>query len=192
MTNVGTWITQTLTDTFRDWGTPSTSGADLVLQTEIVKLFVVEVDTYNAEVSMKFSLKRRDGSEVWTGIVGGSASRFGRSLKASNYQEVLSDAVFACYSKLWVDTSFREAWAGKKDAQQGRSIEAAAKRVPSETLEPEAAMKKVLELKDAGFEEESLVSWIRKVGFTRPLTSDDMLQWKQTGVPQSVIRAAME
>jgi hypothetical protein len=64
--------------------------------------------------------------------------------------------------------------------------------VPSETLEPEAAMKKVLELKDAGFEEESLVSWIRKVGFTRPLTSDDMLQWKQTGVPQSVIRAAME
>lgn len=191
-TPVYSWISKTLAETFRDWGTPHTPGAALVLYTEIVKLFVIEEHTYQAEAVMKFSLRRRDGAEIWSGVVGGAASRFGRSLKPDNYNEVLSDAVFACYSKLWTDTSFRDAWSGKKEAQPVQLRAETVKPTPAETLEPEAAMKKILELKDAGFEEDSLVAWIRKIGFLRPLTSDDMLQWKDAGVPQKVIRAAME
>ena len=110
-TPVFSWISRSLADTFRDWGTQSTPGSELALHTEIVKLFVVEEHTYQAEAAMKFMLKRRDGTEVWSGIVGGAASRFGRSLNAENYNEVLSDAVFSCFSKLWADAGFRDAWA---------------------------------------------------------------------------------
>ena len=129
---------------------------------------------------------------MWSGTVGGAASRFGRSLKASNYQEALSDALFSCFSKLWVDPGFTEAWAEKKDAPATRGGEAAMKPAVSETLDPEIALKKVLDLKEAGFDDGSMVAWVRKIAFTRPPTSDDMLAWKKAGVPQEVIRAAME
>ena len=38
-----------------------------------------------------------------------------------------------------------------------------------------------------------MITWVKEIAFTRPpLTSDDMLAWKKAGVPQAVIRAAME
>lgn len=190
--DVAAWITQSLADTFRGWGTPTTPGAELVLHTEVVKLFVLEESTYVAEVNLKFSLRRRDGSEIWTGIVGSGATRFGRTLKAENYNEVLSDALYSAFSKLWVDLAFRQAWAGKKEVQSAQGAGGAAKRAPSETLDPEVALKKVLALKEAGFQDDALVAWVRKIAFTRALTADDMLAWKSAGVPQAAIRVAIE
>jgi len=187
--DVAAWVTKTLTDTFRGWGTNSAAGAPLVLGTEIVKLFVTEEHTYVAEVTLKFTLRSREGGEIWAGTVGGVATRFGRSLKADNYNEVLSDALFDCYSKLWTDPGFRRAWSGKTDG--GGTVAAGTQRT-AQILEPPVALKKLLELKQAGFEDETLVGWIRKVEFTRPLTPDDLLEWKEAGVSQAVIRAAME
>ena len=187
--DVAAWVTKTLTETFRGWGTGSTVGAPLVLETEIVKLFVVEEHTYVAETTMKFTLRRREGGEIWAGTVGGVATRFGRSLKADNYNEVLSDALFSCYSKLWTDPGFRQAWSGKAD---GAAAGPAGAQRAAQTLDPPVALKKLLELEEAGFEDETLVSWIRKVEFTRPLTPEDMLEWKEAGVSEAVIRAAME
>lgn len=189
-TPVFSWISRSLADTFRDWGTPSAPGSELALHTEIVKLFVVEEHTYQAEAAMMFMLKRRDGTEVWSGIVGGAASRFGRSLKADNYNEVLSDAVFSCFSKLWTDAGFREAWAatGKKSPAGQVSP---AKAPAAETLAPEWARKRLLELRDAGFDDDALVTWVKRVEFSRPFSADDMLDLKRAGLPMSVIRAAM-
>jgi hypothetical protein len=186
------WITLTLTDTLRDWGAPSTPNASLVLHTEIVKLFVVEADTCQAEVSLRFGLKRRDGSEIWTGVVSGAASRSGRSQTPDNYQEVLSDAVLSCYAKPWTDSAFRDAWAGRPEGQLTQGAGTAARPSPAETLAPEEAMKKVLELKEAGFEDEALIAWLNRIEFERPLTSEDMIAWKKAGVSQAVIRAAMK
>ena len=186
--NVAGWLTQTLSETFRDWGTPSTPGAELVLQVEIVKLFVIETGTFDADVSLRVAVKKRDGSAVWSGVVGGASSRFGRTMKESNYQEALSDALLSCYVKLWSDPAFRDARAGGGQ----RPVGSVARPSPAQTLEPEAAMRKCLELKEAGFEEGALLAWIKRVAFTRPLTADDMLNWKQAGVPQAVIAAAME
>lgn len=186
-TPVTSWLTQVLSSSFAGWGTPSTPGAGLVVEPELIKLFVVEEHTYKAEVTMKFRLKRRDGTEIWAGIVGGAASRFGRSLKEENYQEVLSDALLSCISKFWADPGFRETWA------KGASPEPPAPSpTPSQTLSPEAAKAKLLELQGAGFDEETLVSWIRRVTFTRALTADDLIDWRSSGVPQAAIKAALE
>lgn len=187
---VGPWVTQVLEQSFGEWGTPSTSGAHLVVEPELIKLFVEEEHTYKAEVTMRFRLRRRDGPEIWAGVVGGAASRFGRSLKEENYQEALSDALLSCISKFWTDPGFRQAWAA------GRPLDVsggpAAKPAPTEILAPEAAMAKLLELQEAGFDEDGLAAWVRRVDFTRPLNADDMIAWKKAGIPQAAIRAAME
>lgn len=189
-TPVGPWVTQVLAQSFREWGTPSTSGADLVVEPELVKLFVVEEHTYKAEVTMKFRLKQRDGTEIWAGVVGGAASRFGRSLKEDNYQEVLSDALLSCISKFWADPSFRDAWASGKSMKAATS--ASSSTTPSETLPPEAAKAKLLALKEAGLDDETLAAWVRRVALTRPLSADDLIDWRGSGIPQAVIKAALE
>ena len=187
---VAPWVTQVLLSSLRDWGTPSTPNAVLVVEPEILKLFVVEEKTYKAEVTIKFRLRARDGTEIWAGVVGGAASRFGRSLKEENYQEVLSDALLSCISKFWVDPSFREAWARGKPAQAAVSAEE--KPAPSETLTPEAAKEKLLRLREAGLDDATLAAWVRKVRFSRPLTADDLIDWRGAGIPQDVIKAALE
>lgn len=188
-TNVAAWITMTLTDTFRDWGTPSVAGSPLVLKPEIVKLFVIEEHTYQAEAVLKFTLRRRDGTEIWSGVAGGSASRFGRSLKADNYREVISDALFSCYSKLWVDPGFREAW---RRAAAPAPSSAPTKASASEAMRPEQARKRLLELRDAGFDDDSLAAWIGGVEFLRPFGGEDMIDLRHAGFPPIVIEAAMK
>lgn len=187
---VAPWVTQVLFNSFREWGTPSSPNAGLVVEPEILKLFVEEENTYKAEVTMKFRLKRRDGTEIWAGVVGGAASRFGRSLKEENYQEVLSDALLSCISKFWADPAFREAWASGKDPKA--SPGASASTTPRETLTPEAARAKLLALQEAGLDDETLAAWIRKIDFTRPLTADDLIDWRGAGIPQAAIKAALE
>ncbi len=189
-TPVAPWVTQILASSFREWGTPSTSGAEYLLEPELLKLFVVEEHTYKAEVTMKFRLKRRDGTEIWAGVAGGAASRFGRSLKESNYQEALSDALLSCISKFWADPGFRKAWATGRDAEA--PVSTAAKTTPSEALTPESAKAKLLELKSEGFDDETLSAWVRRVAFTRALTADDLIDWRRAGIPQAAIKAAME
>lgn len=187
---VASWVTQVLETSFRDWGTPSAPGSELVLVPEILKLFVVEEHTYKAEVTIKFRLQRRDGTEIWAGVVGGAASRFGRSLKEENYQEVLSDALLSCISKFWVDASFRDAWArGTPPRPAGSTDE---KPIPSETLTPEATKEKLLQLREAGFDDEMLATWVRRVRFSRELMAEDLIDWKAAGIPQAVVKAALE
>ena len=186
---VAAWLTQVLVSSFAEWGTPHKAGAGLLLEPEVIKFFVVEEHTYKAEVTMKFRLKKRDGTDIWAGIVGGAASRFGRSLKESNYQEVISDAVLSCYSKLWADPGYRQAWA---DAEK-KAIPLAtpqAKVPAAESMNPEWARKRLMELRDAGFDEAALAAWVKRVDFLRPFSSTDMLDWMTAGVPLNVIRAA--
>lgn len=187
---VAPWLTQVLASLFAEWGTPHTGGAGLLLEPEVIKLFVIEEHTYKAEVTMKFRLKRREGAEIWAGIVGGAASLFGRSLGENNYQEVISNAVLSCYSKLWADAGFRAAWAaGGKQHPEVRT--SPTKVSTAETMKPEWARKRLLELRDAGFDDESLAAWVKRVEFSRPFAAVDMLDLKNAGMPLSVIRAAM-
>jgi len=106
-----------------------------------------------------------------------------------NYQEVLSDALFSCYSKLWVDPGFREAWRG---ASAPAPASAPARSSASESMKPEHARKRLLELRDAGFDDDSLAAWISGVKFLRPFGGEDMIDLRNAGFPPSVIEAAMK
>src|SRR6476661_3787937 len=69
------------------------SGATRILKTELKQLYVEEMDLYKGDVRMVVTLTDANGKSLWTGTTGGSASRFGRSYKAENYFEALSDSL---------------------------------------------------------------------------------------------------
>ena len=76
------------------------SGATHVLKAELKQFYVEEIDTYKGDVRMAVTLTNAAGTPVWQGITEGSASRFGRSYKAENYYEALSDSLIEATTNL--------------------------------------------------------------------------------------------
>ncbi len=110
--DVGAFVTDHLEASVREAGLNVVDGdADVNVSGEIRKFFVTETDTYNGEISLLIHLKDKNGKELWTGIVGGDATRFGRSYKAENYFEVMSDMLLRATYNLLASGDFRAALA---------------------------------------------------------------------------------
>jgi hypothetical protein len=86
-------------------------GGDVVIGGEVLEFMVIETGTYKGEVRLKVSAKRGE-SEGWVGVASGTSSRFGRSYKADNYYETLSDALLEAAERAVKDEGFRKATAG--------------------------------------------------------------------------------
>lgn len=74
--------------------TPIATKADAnrVLEFSLSQFFVIETGTYKAEISGTVTLKDGAGAVLYSGLVRGDNSTFGRSFSAENYQQVLSNA----------------------------------------------------------------------------------------------------
>ena len=89
--------------------TPDPGGAERVLASDLHYFWTQETNTYETEVRLTITVRDRGGRQVWKGTVNGIAERFGRSLKAENYQEVFSDAMIDLVQSLLGNPSFRDA-----------------------------------------------------------------------------------
>ena len=89
------------------------SGGTAVLKSEIQQFFVDETETYKGDVRFKITVTDAGGKVVWNGITGGTATRFGRSYKADNYYETLSDSLIEAVFNLLQNPGFRAALAGR-------------------------------------------------------------------------------
>jgi hypothetical protein len=69
------------------------SGTDRRIGGEVRQFFVTETDAYRSEVVVKVWIKDARGQELWNSVITGRTTRKGRSYKADNYYEVLSDAL---------------------------------------------------------------------------------------------------
>ena len=87
------------------------SGGDLVLSGEIRRFFVTEVNTYGGEISVLVHLKNGAGKELWSGVVTGDSTRWGRSYSAANYYETMSDMVLSATHNLLANPGFHDALA---------------------------------------------------------------------------------
>jgi hypothetical protein len=85
------------------------SGGTHVLKAELKQFYVDESDTYKGDVRMLVTLTNASGKAVWTGTTGGSSQRFGRSYKAENYYETLSDSLIEATYNLIRNPSFHDA-----------------------------------------------------------------------------------
>jgi uncharacterized glyoxalase superfamily protein PhnB len=108
--DVAAFVTEHLKDTLRHAGLNIVDeGADVVMSGEIRQFFVTEVNTYGGELSILVHLKNTAGKELWTGVVAGDSTRWGRSYSAENYYETMSDMLLRGAFNLLSNPGFREA-----------------------------------------------------------------------------------
>jgi len=108
--DVGGFVTEHLKDTLRAGGLNAVdAGGDVTLSGEIRQFFVNEVNVYRGEASLVLHLKDAAGKELWTGVIVGDAERFGRSYRADNYYEVLSDTLLRAAHNLLANPTLHQA-----------------------------------------------------------------------------------
>jgi hypothetical protein len=108
--DVADFVTDHLKDTLRGAGLSIVDGpGDVTLSGEIRQFFVMETSLYHGEMSLLIHAANAQGKEIWSGVLLGAAERFGRSYKADNYYETLSDVVVRASYNLLSNPEFRQA-----------------------------------------------------------------------------------
>jgi len=87
----------------------SASGSTHTLTFELVRFNADESPSYRADIVARAKLIDAKGTVRWEGSVNGYGTRFGRSLSAENYQEVLSDSIIMLVEGLLSNSSFQTA-----------------------------------------------------------------------------------
>ena len=109
--NVASWLTDRFAQVLTEFGIGVVkNNGSFILEADIVKFYVTEESTYTGDVGLKVRLRSAKNDNVlWEGMVSTSSSRWGRSYKAENYFESLSDATMSAVYALLMDDTFKEA-----------------------------------------------------------------------------------
>jgi hypothetical protein len=111
--NVAEFCTENFRKALKDHGlTVVPTGGDAVVAGEVLEFMVIETNTYKGEVRLKLTVSR-GGKTTWAGVASGTSSRWGRSYKAENYYETISDSLLEATTKAIQDEGFRKALAAK-------------------------------------------------------------------------------
>lgn len=114
--NVPAFCQTALKKLFTDFGVPiATEGTgNTYVDGEVLEFFVKEKDSYDGTVKIRVTVSDAKGQPIWMGMALGQTHRFGRSYKAENFYEVLSDSLLQAGGNLLKDEKFLNALAGKK------------------------------------------------------------------------------
>jgi Uncharacterized lipoprotein/Lipopolysaccharide-assembly len=108
-TDVASYFTEHLRDSMKAAGLNVVDGAaDVTVRGEIREFFVTESDLYRGNLSLLVSVKNGEGKELWSGVIGGGAEHFGRSYRADNYYETISDMVLRASYNLLANPGFHD------------------------------------------------------------------------------------
>ncbi len=173
-------------ETATGWGVRIEPEANPVLALRLWRFFVTETDqpvgsSYAAEVRVGFELKERGGNVLASGLVSGDARRYGRKRSADNCNEVLSDAIKEAYANLLEQSALQAAW--PKQASFSEMTHA---------LSPSALLYEVRNLKNQGFGDDTLLRYVNQQVLKAPLSAEDLFAWKEAGISESLIQAALE
>jgi hypothetical protein len=112
--DVAAFVGAHLKDSLHDAGLNVVEGkADVRVSAELRRFFVTEGNTYNGEITLLIHVKNRAGKDLWTGIINGDSTHWGRSFSAANYYETMSDMVLRATHNLLATGAFREALGGR-------------------------------------------------------------------------------
>jgi hypothetical protein len=108
--DVGSFVSTHVRQLFDQAGIKTVDGNSTVtIKGEVKRFFVREGDTYKSDVAIHLTVIDQEGKILWNGLASGEATRFGRSYKAENYYEVLSDAVVNTVSSMLQAADFQKA-----------------------------------------------------------------------------------
>ena len=183
------WADEVLRKNAADWGIKTAADAPLKLGGKLTRFHTLESNkalgsTYNAEVQVAFTLTNAAGQSLWEGSAAGDATRYGKSRSEENTNEVISDAVKEAYANLFNDAGLQNAWGGKAAPHAG-----AAPAGPA--VAPSALLADLVKLKGKGFDTSMLVDFVNQQTLSATLSADDLVAWKNAGMPDAVIKAAI-
>lgn len=184
-------VEQALARLARDWGVSLSDSSPLTLEIRLVAFAVVETNqavgaSFEAVARLGGELRDGAGVERWSGTAKGTATRYGKKFSNDNCNEVLSDALLDSFSKLLESQGLLAGWEGKS----APSAATAAAAAPAIT--PAALLEELQRLRREGFDDATLLSVVKQKVLTAKLGTDDMIAWKKAGIPEEVIRAAIE
>jgi hypothetical protein len=111
--DVAAFITEHLKEILRGAAINVVDGSgDVTLSGDVRQFFVMETNLYHGDLSLLVRLKNVEGKEIWSGVIVGGAEHFGRSYKAENYYETMSDMVLNAAHNLLTNSAFHEALKG--------------------------------------------------------------------------------
>jgi hypothetical protein len=190
--DVVAWAAEVLKKNAADWGIKVNPDAPLSLAGRLTQLRLVAStkavgSTYNVEIQMAFTLSDAKGRTLWEGAAKGDATRYGHARSAENANEVLSDAIKETYANAFNDPGLQSAWLGKS-----RPVASAPASAPAEpAVSPETLLADLVKLKKQGFTTDLLLDYVNGKTLTKALSADDLVKWKDEGMPQEVIKAAL-
>ena len=195
---VGAWANDVLTKYAAEWGIKAAPDAPLALTGKLTQLRLVAStkamgSTYRVETQVAFTLADARGRTLWQGTAGGDATRYGKERSADNANEVLSDAIKEAYTDIFNNTDLQSAWLGKGTpiAASAPAPAAASSAAADSALSPSAMLAELVKLKKQGFTADLLVDFVNQRNLTRALSADDLVKWKNAGMPEEVIKAAL-
>jgi len=178
------------------WGLRVESGADLMLEASLRGFEIIETNqavgaTFRAAVRFELQLLERSGRSLWSGSAVGDATRYGKKFSNRNCNEVLSDALLeswaAALSRVRLGPAVEDAPTLAGDG------ETPAARSPSDNgpLAPVALLEEIRALLARGLESGTVADYVRGKTLTRRLEADELVAWKEAGIPEEVIRATL-
>jgi hypothetical protein len=94
------------------------SDATVIIRLDLRSFYVDELYTYRGDVRIGVKVIDPSGKILWSGIAAGSQGRFGRSYKADNYYETLSDSLVDAVDNLLKNRGFLRSLSGQGATEQ--------------------------------------------------------------------------
>lgn len=112
--DVGAWVSDNIRTVLTTAGLNVVkTGGHVIIGGEVRALFSTETSRYSTDVTLRLTAKDASGKVLWSGIALGHDSHFGRSYKADNYYQNLSDGVMDALHNLLTNKDFMDAIKGK-------------------------------------------------------------------------------
>lgn len=174
-----------VTQVLQGWLVRVAPEAEFKLHLALKKYYVVERSdtfgsTYLAEVRFTASLMDRGDGVLWTGEAAGESKRPGVDKRASMCNEALSFAL---------SRALAQALSAVKLETEAPAIQAPVATAPT-VVDPDDLLADLVRLKAGGVADDILVAYVEQRRLSRPLNVDEILSWKNAGMPDAAIKAA--
>jgi hypothetical protein len=200
-TELAAFARETFSKLAAEWGLRLGDDGEMSLKVSVTKWFVNEQNQavgsmYAAEVGLRAELSRRDGAVAWRGVASGDTRRYGKKQSVPNHNECMSDAAQEALANLLSDPELQSAMerggAGTESAAREPKREAPAEAEAAKATDPDVVLAEVVALQQKGFSPGFLLEFVKKKAYTRVLSTDDLVKWKEAGLSEAVIMGAME
>jgi hypothetical protein len=182
-----------VTQVLQGWSVRVAPDAEYKLRLALMKYYVNERSdtfgsTYLGEVRFMVSLTDRSDRVLFTGEASGDSKRPGIDARASMCNEALSYALVRALAQGLAAVKLETVASAAPTA--GTPAPAPVVVSPETVIEPAALLADLTRLLAGGVTPDVLVAYVEQRKLTRPLSVDEILEWKNAGIPDAAIKAA--